>query len=378
MKLAHLAAFVVAASTGIGGAALAQSRTSAPAELPPASYNGAQYIDSRGCVFVRAGIDGNISWVPRLNRQRQHICNAAPTELAALPERPTADTQPVAVAAAAPVAPAAQSVQSVRAARVAPKVRATAPKPRAVAPAPVSAASRAAATAGVVDRTENGGLGPSVPSTSLPGSTRVLPLHVARQRANVGTFAVPKGYRPAWSDDRLNPRRAEGSLAGRDSMNLIWTTTVPRRLIDQSTGEDVTAKVALVYPYTSFRQQSQNLGKVTLITRGGKTLKHVRKRASRAAPLPQTTRQPASTAAPRETLSGKRYVQVGSFGVKANAQRRARDLKRLGLPVRIGKVARADQTLRLVLAGPFKSDADAQQALQTARGAGFLDAFVRK
>lgn len=108
-------------------------------------------------------------------------------------------------------------------------------------------------------------LGKPVPASAYPRHIRVLPLHVAQKQQRLGAFNVPRGYRPAWEDDRLNPRRAEGTLAGRDAMNAIWTATVPRRLIDGSAARHRAPKPAVVYPYIIERRT----GPSVLATRAG-------------------------------------------------------------------------------------------------------------
>lgn len=50
-----------------------------PAELPPADYAGLQYVDSRGCMFVRAGTAGAVLWVPRVSRQGVPVCGNPPS-----------------------------------------------------------------------------------------------------------------------------------------------------------------------------------------------------------------------------------------------------------------------------------------------------------
>lgn len=50
-----------------------------PAELPPPDYAGLQYVDSKGCMFVRAGRGAEVVWVPRVSREGVPICGNPPS-----------------------------------------------------------------------------------------------------------------------------------------------------------------------------------------------------------------------------------------------------------------------------------------------------------
>jgi len=480
MKVTRIVAFAVIGASLSIGALHAQTLRSAqtPAEFPPDTFRGAQYVDSKGCVFIRAGIDGNVTWVPRVNRQRRLICGQPPSlsaeaaqaartaprasastqgvEQITLP--PSAQTTPAPATQAKPVAQARttrgaptpapkptvrprqvtvvttakpvlpKTARPVIVARPAPaRVRApvvAAPKVARVPapkPAPARRASvpqRQAACRGassVSARYINSGARASVrcgpqpvtrgaatpppatkaPTTytttsarsvaTIPGAvgprTRVVPHHIYEASNAQVSFPVPKGYRPVWEDDRLNPRRAEQSLGGIARTRLLWTQTVPRRLIDRNTGRDMTAAVALVYPFTDSVTQQQELGTVTLVQRDGQLLKRIVRNKARARTPTVSTRSaatPVVTAKAKAQVTPKgRYVQIGTFGQATNARAAAQRILRAGLPARIGKVKRGGKSYQVVLAGPFDTSTALGKGLQQSRAAGFSDAFVR-
>lgn len=93
-----------------------------PAEIPPASYAAKQYVDTKGCVYVKAGVGNSVTWVPRVTRSRELVCGY----------RPSLQTlaQPAAVKNVPTVAPlrTASATQKTRPATV--KQTAASPVPR--------------------------------------------------------------------------------------------------------------------------------------------------------------------------------------------------------------------------------------------------------
>ncbi len=91
-------------------ASMGQAQTNGldPAELPPAGFEGREYVDSRGCVFLRSTFGGEITWIPRYGPDRQPVCNAPPSIDAQAEAAPVPAPEPVAEAedTAVPSAPA--------------------------------------------------------------------------------------------------------------------------------------------------------------------------------------------------------------------------------------------------------------------------------
>lgn len=399
---------------------------SGPAENPPASFKGSQYVDSRGCVFLRAGIGGRVTWVPRISRDRKALCGQTPAAAA----REVAAVQapmPAAPAVAAPVVAAApqattpkrtsgsvgKPMETVASKYYAPRAVAAAPKPQRSAAATVQrhnacpasspygakvtltdgrrsvlcssdpgfdvrAAANRVQTAGnapqpqmqpriqagtrQVALTSGTGYTPKrayLPEVNYSGNGYQCPASapVARRFAVRGggttvrctalgaagsvpvlaagtDIVVPEGYRKAWKDDRLNPNRGVGTAQGQAQQDQIWTRDVPAKAVTTTTKRKV------------YATSSSNMPR-------------------------------QSTGGQAKGVTGRYFVQVGTFGEAANAARTALRLQGLGLPVAKSRITSNGRQLQIVLAGPFGDAGAANAALTAARRSGFGDAFIR-
>ncbi|MBQ0750662.1 MAG: SPOR domain-containing protein [Roseovarius sp.] len=460
-RLAILASTVLLLGT-VDVSAQSLRAPSEPAEFPPSSYQGRQYVDSVGCVFVRAGVAGNVTWVPRMTRGRDHLCgfqpSLAPSVQAAAPAaaqpvaqaaprptppvrtapaprvatapapaprvirqpapvaapvataqpqrrtapvqiaagaplsalRPEADPRPVALRPAAPTAAPAPSARAIRLTQPDPAQSACANLSPVSAAytvqhngSPVRCGPQRSAHVTYASGSNSRALAPrpGTPATpeTVPPYTRIAPARVyASQQASLAGVSVPQGMQPVWEDDRLNPYRAHQTFEGRDQMLLMWTNTVPQRLIDRRTGADVIHQFpGLQPPYTSF--EAQRAAGVTVATQG------------RYVPAPMTSRKLAQANTQRATVSTRstpattpqstpshRYAQAGLFADPAQAQAAAQRIAAAGLPARRGTVTRDGRALTLVLAGPFGSQSQLNAGADRLRAMGFANVSLRK
>lgn len=231
------------------GATLAPAQAVAdiagPTNQPPAGFKGQQFVDNRGCVFLRAGYGGQTNWVPRVTRDRKAMCGYPPS----FGPQPVIETVPDAAPQAAP----------------APKVTPVAAKPVPYAKAPPLAGGARLAARPVAGRATASGVfgcyaeAPVAEEVSLTSGGAAIvctrgdgtatgwrpPKTMAASVAPLGKtnparsdYVViepvptpPKGYELAWKDDRLNPWRGIGTEQGWADQDQIWTRTVPARLV---------------------------------------------------------------------------------------------------------------------------------------------------
>ncbi|WP_159082472.1 SPOR domain-containing protein [Paragemmobacter aquarius] len=370
-----------------------------------------QYIDSRGCVFLRAGMGGTVNWVPRVGQDRKVLCGYPPTfggkqvEIATVPDEvpmtePMAAAPRVATVAPKPLAVAqAPMRQSVAAADYVPppaRVGTVIPTGQ-IAPAaaqPLVVAVRPGVSVGsVAGQVGCPASAPRLQRLALTNGGTVLvctPGDGALRNLRAPVFADGAGVGAAFEDTpqpvaRVAPSRVaeiplgQASGQGRPTVNVRVAQTVSQAPVGYTVAwkDDRLNPLRGVGTAAGQAAQDQVWTRKTPAKLVGDTRK-ARREAARARVngtvlVVSTMSAPTEPVAPVAARQGGYYVQAGSFGVPSNAEGALARLAAAGLPVARGRA----NGLTVVMAGPFGSPAEAAAARGIARSAGFGDAFVR-
>lgn len=421
-QAARVALAILVAAT-LAGPTTAQTlrKVTTPAENPPTSFKGKQYVDSRGCVFIRAGFGGKTTWVPRVNRQRKVYCSkrntpslsgsqlasvqskvnsapkgkvldlSAPTiKTVAAPVRKTVKVPPKKVVKTLPAKPA--RVKTVRVTQPKPIVvrkavptqRVAVGGPQKIHPGDLVRGSRAGAeNAGVTRRVVTAPQTQTVRRVVVPQQVQqtVAPTQttrvVRRQVATTGSQQVHPG-------DLVRANRRQAAVTANASIQPVrrqQTVRVlsPSQVVDPIHGLTTTGPVIQSDVTYEGDAQMQQVWTNTVPRKLVKQKVRVRKvaRATQRVRTTQSTKKVVVKQRPASTAGG-RYVQVGTFGNLSNAKRTVRRFQSGGVPVATRNLTRGGRKLQVVLLGPFGSSTQAQSAMRAARGAGFGDAFYVK
>lgn len=90
----------------------------------------------------------------------------------------------------------------------------------------------------------------------------------------------------------------------------------------------------------------------------------------------EPTASPAATSTLPETRLENPYVQVGTFGVEANAEQASNQMNRIGLVPTVREEGSNAQPSWRVVVGPASSRDELQKTLKQVKDAGFSDAYV--
>lgn len=320
-----------------------------PAEAPPEGFQAGQYIDSRGCVFLR---DDAGRWTPRLARDHTPLCGYPPSvSLRGLDGKPRLRA----------LDPDAGKTRTERASEALARVMANGlhqgelasdPRPLQVLP----------------------DLGPEPHSTQplddLKAALRAAPAvrqGMSRDLQPNRRLCALLGYDGQAKAGRVGQDPTKGycaALPASDLSRLAFARPVGSGR-DAATGTPMPG--AAMLDVTSVRPSARLAG-------SGKT-------GIPALSGPRATgkeqSKPAAGTAVGMIPAGARYVQIGSYADAAQADRAARRAAGLGYPLLRAKNRGMPGVAALILAGPFDSREGIVRALDRLRRAGFRDAFPR-
>lgn len=397
--------------------ALAQD-SSGPAEPPPDTFAGRQYIDSAGCAYVRGDEAAQGGWVARLSGEGAPLCGFVPTfqdaVTTATPDEGEVAPQEAGPAAASGPALAPRlgtapredaspfaSPESIDAPPAAPEtVLGEAPASQ-TAPATVGQRQSDPAPA-TAQPAQPALIAPGIASDQPPAVVAAVPPPPADKLASdadaAATVAAPlpkaapapprghaKGSTPRRTPQGMTMQQACEGRSGIQPGLVSLRTGLPidcgtgaatATLPDHLSGARPTtmAEICADIRATGRRYIRASSGaEVTCAPTGSDPEAQEQAQAQEQA-APSGHPRPTQAASPTQ----HRYVQVGAFSNQANAQRSALRLVALGLPTQQGRMQRDGKELRVVVAGPFDDTAALNAALATVRRGGFADAFTRR
>lgn len=350
------------ALTLILAARSAMAAVPAPAELPPEGFTALQFIDSRGCVFERAGDD----WVARVDGNGNAFCGYPPSLSV---RRGAADAPPGLRPETSPD-PAermSRALTEIVTTQLEEGELVTDPQPQVETPAPAK------------------------PAAEAPKSDLVQQIGAAIEDAPKVENVLNQGL-------RSNPRLCE--LLGYQEQDGVE----PGFGADPTRGFCNTAKV----DDDRLRRIARPLGatdgapsrpsqRVATLAQPGADRAPARSEVGRAAPAEKPGTKPGAIAdagkavaeKPRQDEgaradkdesripAGARFVQIGLYTDPAAAKAGIDRLRALGYPVSRGRSTIQGRDHEVILAGPFNSRARVVSALSDIRKKGFASAFAR-